>query len=45
MTKKYRLRPFHKHHGKRAQTLLKSDSTFTIFIDHCEGNWVGKSLF
>ena len=20
-------------------------STFTIFIDHCEGNWVGKSLF
>ena len=20
------------------------DSTFTIFIDHCEGNWVGKGL-
>ena len=20
------------------------DSTFTIFIDHCRGNWVGKSL-
>ena len=21
------------------------NSTFTILIDHCEGNWVGKSLF
>ena len=21
------------------------ESTFTIFLDHCEGNWVGKSLF
>ena len=21
-----------------------NDSTFAIFIDHCEGNWVGKSL-
>ena len=21
------------------------DSTFTIFIDHCEHNWVEKSLF
>ena len=22
-----------------------NDSTFTIFINHCEGNYVGKSLF
>ena len=22
----------------------RNDSTFTIFIDHCEGNWVGKGL-
>ena len=21
-----------------------NDSTFTIFIDQCEGNWVGKGL-
>ena len=22
-----------------------NDSTFTIFIDHCEGNSIGKTLF
>ena len=37
---------FDRQHGKRVQTLLRSEpSTVTIFSDHCEGNWVGKSLF
>ena len=32
-------------HAKRAQTLLNFDgSTFTRFIDHCEGDWQAKSL-
>ena len=42
---KVRLRgSFEKQHGKGAQTLLKFDSTFTIFIDQCERNWSTKGL-
>ena len=26
-------------------TCILGDSTFTIFIEHFEGNWVRKSLF
>ena len=33
---------FKYYHGKRSQKLR--DSTFIRFIDHCELNWVGKSL-
>ena len=47
MSKKSRFKgPFDRQHGKRVQTLLNLDnSTVTIFTDHLEGNWVGKSLF
>ena len=31
--------PFDRQHGKRVETLLRSDnSTVTIFTDHLEGN-------
>ena len=37
--------PFEKQHGKRAKTLFKSEPQhLCIFIDQCEGNWIGKSL-
>ena len=36
--------PFHKQHGKQAQTLLQSRRRH-LFIDQCEHNSVGKSLF
>ena len=38
--------PFHKQQAKRAETLLEpGDRIFTIFIDCCKHNIVGKSLF
>ena len=38
--------PFDRQHGKRVQTMLRSeDRTVTIFSDHFEGNLVGKSVF
>ena len=37
--------PFEKQHGKRVQTLLKSErQTFSIFIDKCEDNGLTKIL-
>ena len=47
MSKKSRFKvPFDWQHGKRVQTLLRSEpQNVTIFSDHLEGNWVGKSLF
>ena len=46
MPKNFRFRgPFEKHHGKRAQPFWNlHQSTFTIFTDPCQVNWVGKSL-
>ena len=40
MSKKSRFKgPFDRQHGKRVQTLLRSDpSTVTIFSNHFEGN-------
>ena len=39
-------RPFNKRHGKRSQTLLKSKKQHLYHLnDHCESNWVGRSLF
>ena len=45
MSKKYCLRwPLHSQHGKRPKHWFNLNaSIFTIFIDHCEGNWVAKS--
>ena len=38
--------PFHKQHGKWAQTLLKSErQQISICIDQYTGSWVQKSLF
>ena len=46
LSKKSRFKgTFDKEHGKRVQTLDLNQSTVTIFSDHFEGNWVGKSLF
>ena len=48
MSKKSRFKvPFDWKHGKRVQTLFPIWTTapFTIFSDHFEGNWVGKSHF
>ena len=47
MSKKSRFKgPFYRQHGKRFQHCCDLiHSTVTIFTDHFEGNWVGKSLF
>ena len=47
MSKKSRFQgPFDRQHGKRVQTLLRSESKYRYHIyDHFEGNWVGESLF
>ena len=47
LSKKSRFKgPFDRQHGKRIQTLCDlNHSSVTIFSDHFEGNWVGKSLF
>ena len=38
--------PFDKQLGKRFKHCSDQEySTVTIFTDHFEGNWVGKSLF
>ena len=38
--------PFNRQHGKWVETLLQSEGhTFTIYFNHCKGNYVGKSLF
>ena len=37
---------FEKPHGKCAQTLLKCQGQFfAVFIDHCEGYYLTKSLW
>ena len=47
MSKKSRFKvPFDRQHGKRVQTLLRSEPQHRyVFSDHFEGNRVGKSLF
>ena len=47
LSKKFRFKgTFDRQHGKRVQTLLRSESKYRYHIyDHFEGNWVGKSLF
>ena len=47
MSKKSCLRwHVNRQHGKWTEILIQSYvSTFTIFIDHCEEKWVGKSRF
>ena len=46
MSKKFGLkRPSYKRHGKQPKHCWNlQDSTFMIFIHHCKGNWVLKSL-
>ena len=45
MSTKFRLKgPLDKQHGKQAETLIQSQRQHLYhFIDHWEGNWVGKS--
>ena len=46
MSKKFPLKKhFGKKHCKRTEHYYNlHDSTFIIFIDHCERNWGGKNL-
>ena len=46
MSKKSRFRePFDKQNGSGNKHCSNLNHTpFTIFIDHCEGNWDGKGL-
>ena len=46
MSKKSRFRePFDKQNGSGNEHCSNLNHTpFTIFIDHCEGNWDGKGL-
>ena len=38
-------RPFDNQHGKGTKHCWNLNrTTFTIFIDDCEGNWVGKNI-
>ena len=38
--------PFDKQHAKGTKHCWNlNGSTFTIYIDHCENNWVGKDLW